>query len=1489
MVTATKKRDAINDQTLKERFEIMNLAQESNFDFAKDELAAEIIMGAKAAETSFAKGEYTSTFNKIRIVIEVMVDFLLRHYQQTTQRKLAENDVRGTLARRIDVAIAVGEIDSVMVKNYLTQLRLVGNAASHEIKEYTEEKALAGLYALANIITWLYNRQTDGKKTVSFKIPQLLEFQTTKKNLIYATSVPNAQEKHPDYVGYEKIGKASYGDDLDDASANSEELRMVADKRVGSYMKTAGLKYQIDWAEKAYSKERKLWFSDSDIHRVLQKSGYTNAKRDITTELDGVEWYPVDVATVKAAITAFKQNKTSLQQKAGATLAIKLRAEQQAAVDKTAKYFKKKKNQKMLWNAKMRFGKTLSALQLIKQQKYPHVLIMTHRPNVNEGWFEDFKKIGLVAAGYRYGSKTRGDEFSQLVKNSHFIYFASLQDLRGSEAVGGRAGAKNQALFATKWDLVIVDEAHEGTQTNLAQNVLEKVVGKDTKVLNLSGTPFNLKDEYSEENTFTWDYTMEQQAKQNWHIDHPGQANPYAGLPKVEMFTFAMNESVTQNFSTADKAFNFAEFFRVGDDGKFVHEASVRQFLDNITTPSETTNYPFATQKLRNNLRHTLWLLPSVAAAAALEKMLQRHPVFGLEYNIVNVVDQGDGETKESDAERVRNAMKPDPATTKTITLTVRKLTTGTTIKPWTGVLFLANIDSAATYLQAAFRAQTPYSSETFGQKTTCYIFDFAPDRALTMMAAANRLNTGAGRLAQVDVRDNMRQMLNFLPIIGQDNHGMKTYQIDTLMAQLKRVYAQRAVNAGFDDNSLYNDELLKVTADDIEAFADLKKIIGTTKQAKQLKLDINASGLSDEEYDQALAGKAKKVAQRSAEELAAIKKMEELKKQKSTLISILRSISIRIPLMLYGADVKEDENISLKRFASKDFIDDQSWAEFMPKGVTRAVFKRFTKYYDADVFIEAGRIIRKRVKAIDDLDPLERSEKLAEIFATFKNPDKETVLTPWRVVNMQLAGTLGGLNHYDENFEYTTKDALPARHWEDTDYATIWGQDDVKILEINAKTGLYPLYAALSLYYQRTTAHDYSQAEKTIIWKQILNNNIYVVAKTPMAAAIANRTLRGYHDYHTNIAFIDGIAQLAKQNLDEATTKVKEALASMKFDVVIGNPPYQEESKGGQDNYHAPIYNEFMNLSYELAPVAVLITPGRFLFDAGSTPKAWNRKMLNDPHLKVVKYITKSSDVFPRTDIKGGVAITLRDENKNFGSIKDNYAPAVIFVKFDELHQMMKKVFDENFESFSDIIYGRNIYRFTDKMHEDFPEAKDKLSKGHAYDLSSNIFVRLPEIFSDENPSPGDYVGVMGREENMRVIKYMKREYMKPVENLNAYKVFVPKANGSGALGERLSTPLIGSTETFISIGAFKTRNEAENCMKYIKTKFARVMLGALKTTQDNTSKTWRCVPLQDFTANSDIDWAQSIEAIDRQLYAKYGLSDEEIAFIEAKVAPMN
>ncbi|MCX8514783.1 MAG: Eco57I restriction-modification methylase domain-containing protein [Burkholderiales bacterium] len=1328
---------------------------------------------------------------------------------------------------------------------------------------------------------------------------ETIQYQTYERKIIYAFSVPNKDGGLNRYKGLEKIGDTTTNNPKINAHDNSDDLKKVAEERIKEYTRTAGLPYQIDIARLAVTKNNK-YFRDYDVHNVLKRSRIN--KKDFGDGVGANEWYETDVKTVIKAIEAVEDGRSSIYSDVVEKNEIEFRPEQLEAIKQTTHAFKKK--DKMLWNAKMRFGKTLTALKLAKDNHYNKTLIITHRPVVSDGWFDDFNKIFTKQDGYIYGSKTRGEKIEFLSQSKNpFIYFASMQDLRGSEQVGGKHGDKNNEIFAIQWDLVIIDEAHEGTRTGLAQNVLDMVKSTKehiTKVLELSGTPFNILDDYDEEQVFTWDYVMEQEAKQKWYQETPNQLNPYGTLPKVNMYIFELQNkfSDAKFINIEDKAFNFMEFFRVNDNDNFIYEEKVNSFLNEITKFNSKTNYPFSTEDFRNQLRHTLWLLPSVASCKAIKALLETHPVFK-NYKVINIVDDGkeDGADR-GELERVRKAITKHPSKTKTITLTVRKLTTGVTIPELVGVMFLNNTTSAATYLQAAFRAQTPFSDKDLGEKINCYIFDFAPDRALTIMAETAKLNSGVGKRNTEAQKEQMKNLINFLPIVGESGNGMQKYNVDSLLTKLKRVYAEKAVRTGFEDDSLYNDRLLTLTGVKLNRFNELKEIIGKTNKEKQpLKIEINNQGLSDEEYEKAEKAKSKSKKDRTPEEQAAIDKQNEARKQRQTMISILRGISIRIPLMIYGMDLEIDKDITIDNFTTK--IDDTSWKEFMPKGVSKELFNEFSEYYDAEVFIEAGRIIRSRAKSYDSLDYISRAEKIAELFATFKNPDKETVLTPWRVVNLQLAKTIGGLNYYDDNFKFMTDNGKNARHWVEQENTNSIFSQDSKILDMETKTGLYALYATSSMLYQQSKnlndgiktelnfkkqRWEIQQPNEEEILNNILQNNIYFLANTPMAKTIARRTLIGYKDLPLNILYIENLNKKLKTNINDATKEITKGFKQMKFDVIIGNPPYQQEPIG-DCLQSLPIYDNFMDAAYAIANKVTFITPARFLFNAGLTSKSWNAKMLNDSHLKVIYYTQNSDEVFPNTDIKGGVVITYRDINQKFEKIGGG------FTHFQELNTILDKVNPD--DKFTSIMHVQNKFNL-DKLYKDFPDLNNRLSKnGKERRLISPVFDILPEVFLDKQTDECQ-IKILGRKHNERIYKWIDKKYIDPNSNLSKYKVILPASNGSGAIGEVLSTPLIGPplighTQTFISLGAFDTEYEAQALLKYIKTKFTRAMLGIKKITQSNkNADTWSKVPMQNFTKNSDIDWSKSISEIDIQLYKKYSLNDKEISFIEEKVQEM-
>lgn len=1301
---------------------------------------------------------------------------------------------------------------------------------------------------------------------------------------------------------------------------NCHDLNFAARKRIDEYTSTAGIAYELLYTEiavyKVNNKSSKKYgrvvaFRDHNVHEVLKRSNIkvkcfdTNKKQN--------EWFIVDLETVKRAIRCVIEEKHSLgnDEITFDNSPIIFRPEQTEAIKKTVKRFKD--SDKMLWNAKMRFGKTLSALQVAKEMKFKTTIIITHRPVVSDGWYDDFKKIFYDKPEYQFGSKTFGESSIKKLINSDkpFVYFASIQDLRGSSIVGGKFD-KNNEIFSIAWDFIVVDEAHEGTQTNLGKNVLEELItnkyNKNPKVLELSGTPFNLLTDFEEASIYTWDYIMEQEAKQNWYLNHFGDSNPYEELPKMNIFTYHLEKYLKGFMDVEDKAFNFKEFFRTwtGDIkkdfkqmpnnsniGDFIYEKEIVSFLDLICKESNTTNYPFATEEYRDFFRHTLWVLPGVKEAKALSTLLKKHHIFK-HFDIVNVAGDGDEEIDTTNAlNAVKKAMTNHPESSYTITLSCGRLTTGVSVPEWTAVLMLAGSYSTAAsqYLQTIFRVQTPANID--GKiKENCYVFDFAPDRTLKMIAESVQLS--AKTKSKNPIAEQQLQMfLNFCPVISIEGTNMKEFKVGMLLQELKKAYTERVVKNGFDDSRLYNDELLKLDDVAIEEFEKLKKVVGASKVKGNINdIEINKEGFSNEEYEKLEKAEKKKKTELTEEEKELLKKKKEQNENRQKAISILRAISIRMPLLVYGMDGDIDTEITIDNFV--DLVDDISWNEFMPTGVDKETFKKFSKYYDKDMFIACTRRIRFISKTVDELEPIERIAKITQLFSTFKNPDKETVLTPWRVVNMHLSQTLGGYSFYDEKFEYELEEPRYIE-FENVTNDTL-SNANANILEINSKTGLYPLYVTYSIYRTKCNScnKELSFNEKLEIWDEVINNNIYVICKTKMAKLITRRTLLGYRKGKINAHAFDDLIMQLKDKPDKFVEKVlKKSFWSkgdgqMKFNAIVGNPPYQI-SDGGAQASATPVYNYFVDTSKMLNPNFIsFIMPSRWM-TGGKGLDNFRKTMINDKHIVKLFDYTSSKDIFSSVDIKGGVCIFLRDslvekicEISTFSieGVSTSYRYLSnddddIYIRDNVLLQIKSKVIKKNFDSFSTIVSARKPYGL---------EAETMI-KAKKYGL--------PE-FSTKPILDGFRILGLG-EGQKRMWKYLPKNYPIPKNNdgLNKYKVFIAEAYGCGAIGEVVSTPVLSTpgelcTETFLQIGPFDIKECAENCIKYIKTKFFRLMVGIRKQTQHTTQKVYYYVPLQDFTNNSDINWSKTIYEIDIQLYKKYNLSEEEIDFIETKVKPM-
>ena len=1103
----------------------------------------------------------------------------------------------------------------------------------------------------------------------------------------------------------------------------------------------------------------------------------------------------------------------------------------------------------------------------------------------------------------------------------YFIYFASIQDLRGSKFVGGNFD-KNNAVFLLDWDLIVIDEAHEGTQTELGDNVIKLLRKEKTKVLALSGTPFNLLSQYSEDNVYTWDYVMEQKKKTEWDLLHFGDHNPYADLPQMHILTYDLGEKL-KNYLADEydtKAFNFREFFRVWDkgpngmrelpkgaiEGRFVHESDVNSFLNMLVKEDIDSGYPFSTQEYRDMFKHTLWMVPGVKEARALSDLLHHHEIFG-KFGIANVAGEGDKYEEEhaKDAlELVRDTIKNN---TYSITLSCGKLTTGVTVKEWTAALMLSGSYStaAAQYMQTIFRVQSAGSIDG-RQKTDCYVFDFAPDRTLKVLTETVHLSRKPGK-SQQKRREAMAEFLNYCPVIAISGSKTKKYSVESMMEQIKQIYAERAVNSGFEDDSIYNDELLKLDKLDAEMFNRLRDIIGSSKASKKKsEVVVNGQGLTDEQIEhiddpeQPPLPLPELTPEQKAEQLA----KKQAKEARRKAIDILRGISIRMPLMIYGADVPMEEDISIDRFV--EIVDDESWKEFMPQGVTKELFSDFTKYYDRDVFIAAGKRIRKLAAAADKETPTRRVIQIAEIFRHFKNPDKETVLTPWRVVNMHMSDTLGGWCFFNEKFEDDTqgqKRRLDEPRFVDRGEVTkkVFAEN-AKVLEINSKSGLYPLYIAYSSYKQKMEGmsdDDWEPADCQAFWEETIRNNVYVICKTPMAKSITKRTLSGYSDVPVHAHYFDDLVNMVKNKTEQFRKKItkgsywKKDEKEMKFEAVVGNPPYQEETaiQLSAVNGQAPRKNifHFFQIAADSVSngVTSLIYPGgRWIhrFGKGVGMAQFGLNQINDIHLEKIDFYVDANEIFSEVAIADGISFVYKNMkkdvpgftyvyHKNGNSISihmDNPGENLIPLNPQD-GSIVDKVVDfikvNHLGFLHDRVLPRDFFGIESNFVENNPEKVKILTEDSHIDFENEI-----KLFAN------DKAGKAGRSTwyiaNKDVIQ-SNRQY------INEWQVVVSSANAGGQKRDN-QIEIIDDHSAFgrsrVALGTFKTKQEAINFYNYCCTNLVRFMF--LMTDESLTSLGKKVPDIMDYSDhNKIIDFDKDLN---KQLNGLFELSTEEIAYME-------
>lgn len=1317
--------------------------------------------------------------------------------------------------------------------------------------------------------------------------------QTLCPQVIYVFRINDSEHEGCLKVGMTKLSGGYI--DLSKTPANCDTLNEVAHARIQEYTSTAAIPYDLLHTELTlfFNGSHIASFDDHQVHEVLRRSGIKQKQFDYTEKAK--EWFVTDLQTVRNAIMAAKQGRESLlaEEKSSGKSPIVFRPEQRKAVEMSVKKFQTP-GTRMLWNCKMRFGKTLSTLQVVREMKFKRSIIVTHRPVVDAGWFEDFDKIFWDMPEYRYGSRNNGESLESLLSlPGNMVYFASIQDLRGSSEVGGKFD-KNDLIYKTAWDLVIVDEAHEGTQTALGQKVLNALVKKKTCVINLSGTPFNIVSSYNEDEIVNWTYVDEQRAKEEFAKNHPCDHNPYGGLPRMNMSIYDLGkvfDDPVYEAKTGNLQFNFREFFRTDKDGNtFVHEADVKAFLDLMVKPDPKTNYPFSTQEYRNIFRHTFWVVPGVKEARALSALLKSHEVFQM-FEIINVAGDGDDDSEYDEAlDAVKTAIGDHPEETYTITISCGRLTTGVSIKAWTAVFMLKGDakTKAQGYMQTIFRVQTP---AIIGgkRKEECYVFDFAPDRILTALDESIRANAyargnkpGTQKAVITDEeKAEMDEFMKFCPVIAWDGSQMLPYNVTLMIEHLKRVQIERVVRNGFEDDSLYNNDFLMSLDDEaIKELEDVKGIIGTSKaQSKMGDFVINDQGMTGEEGK---AEKSKKDKPELTEEQKAQKaEIDKRKKQKQSAISILRGLSIRFPMLIYGADVKDETvGITLDNFTS--FIDKDSWEEFMPQGISMQKFYALRKYYDPDVFNACGKRIREKARLADQLPPLKRIQRIADIFSTFRNPDKETVLTPWRVVNMHLSDTIGGYDFYDEQHQLPLEEPRLVEHGKTT--WRIFEKEDPHVLEINSKSGLYPLYIAYSLFRARLEQWGNigliedpkapTVDEQIAVWDDVISHNLCILCKTPMAKSITKRTLVGYRNVEVHAKFEPDLIEKLSDNVkrEELTKKLQNGKTYWKiskdnmiqFDAIVGNPPYQVMD-GGFSASAVPVYNKFVDLAREIKPSYIsMITPAKW-YNGGRNLEDYRKSMLEDRHLEELHDYIDSHECFPTVDIAGGLCYFLWNYRHsddcslfthNLGKVsrsKRDLRTHDTFIRFTEALSIIEKIKKNTSTYYSERIYPQRPFGLRTFVT---PLASGDIilryNKGRGpyeraqISLNADLIDKWKVI---TNRSSNEHAGETDKEGKKRILS--TTEILEP-----------------GTV----------CAETYILLDVFDTEEEAKNMLCYLKTKFLRFLLSVMVSAMSISKTSFSLVPIQDFKE----PWT------DEKLYAKYGITLEEQEFIDSLIKPM-
>ena len=1138
----------------------------------------------------------------------------------------------------------------------------------------------------------------------------------------------------------------------------------------------------------------------------------------------------------------------------------------------------------LLMYAVMRFGKSFTAMCCAVEMAAKFVVVVSAKADVAEEWKKTVQ-THVRFEGYQFLTKESLQSdykqiSSKLAAGEKVVLFLTLQDLQG------QAVKKHHAqVFQNEIDLLLIDESHFGARAEeygrvlrvkdssiderfenefvkdeVSDGITDKVVKTlRAKVrLHLSGTPYRILmgSEFSKEDMVAcYQFADIVEAQKAWDKEHLADDdtkewdNPYFGFPQMIRFAFHPNHSAVEKVKKLREngtTYAFNALLRpqsVQKDVKgrhklFEYEAEILDLLRIIDGSEHDENilsfldYP----KLKEGkmCRHIVCVLPFRASCDAMEALLKKHHEkfknLG-EYEIINISGVDAASTYPDNNDVKQKIARFERAEKKTLTLTVNRMLTGSTVPEWDTMIYLKDTASPQEYDQAVFRLQNQYVTThqaTMGEgaiklnrKPQTLLVDFDPDRLFRLQELKSHIyNANQETNGNSELKHRIERDLDISPVITINAGKMQQVTPNNIMDAVRHYSMNRGVMEEATDIPV-DMELLRF--DEVLAEIQQQTAIDAAKGLEMHQTNPDEGDDLDLPDDD---GKQPK------EPNGAVTPSPGSEPKEHDDKSLEKQFKTYYALILFFAFLTNSKVESLSDVIEAIGNDETNKRIAGHLGLKLRILRVMQKYGHYNMLRELDYKIANINTLIHEEDKLTPVERARTAMKQFSRLSTSEIITPQAVAKKMV-------------------ELLPKEE--------LLKQGTPRFLDMAAKQGEFAL-ALIDYFGMEVKEHIYSLPTSKVSYE--FTRKIYELLEMPITNIIEDFT--------------------TYELIEENQEKNIKQLQDMKFDVVVGNPPYQTEQQATSDD---PIFHRIVDVAYELAPKAVLITPARFLFNAGKTPKQWNQKMLSDPHLKVAAYAPKSGELFTGIDLKGGLAITVHDKEQEFGAINT-------FTAFPELNDILHKVLAvDGFVGIDTIIYQQNKFNLT-RLYETHSHYKSIIgSGGREKRLTTPIFEQL-DVFT-EAPYPQEDICVLGLIRNERYYRHIPKKFLDAHPNLYKYKVIVPAGNGSGAIGEVLSTPLIGEpligyTQSFIGFGKFDTQQEAEACLKYVKSRFARTLLGTLKVTQHNHRDTWRNVPMQDFTTQSDIDWRKSIPEIDQQLYKKYGLSPNEIAFIESKIKPM-